>query len=71
LREETKLKAQLEETAKQGIVLELQDLGYSGKEIETFKEKVACPRCGRDFSGLPYSGRWLAHFSNCEKKSIK
>jgi hypothetical protein len=63
-----KVKAQLE-VAKEGILVELESLGYSKTEIKQFKTEVSCPRCGRDFSGLPYSGRWLAHFSNCEKKS--
>lgn len=61
-----KLKAQLEIAKEQGIVVELRTIGYSEKEIAHFQKKVTCPRCGCDFVSLPYSGRWLAHLSNCD-----
>ncbi len=56
------------EIAKAGVIVELGSLGYSEKEIKSFQETTACPRCGCDFSNLPFSGRWLAHLSNCEGK---
>jgi hypothetical protein len=65
-REMLKLKAQIEVAKEQGIVVELRNIGYSEKEIAQFQKKVACPRCGCNFVNLPYSGRWLAHLSNCD-----
>ncbi len=56
------------EIAKQGVMVELRSLGYSEKEITQFKATTTCPRCGCDFSNLPFSGRWLAHLANCEGK---
>ena len=61
------MKSQLE-TVKQGILIELKDLGYSNQEMDKFQETTKCPRCGCDFTNLPVSGRWLAHLSNCKGK---
>jgi hypothetical protein len=59
------------EMAKEGVMVELRCLGYSEKEIKHFQETTTCPRCGCDFSNLPFSGRWLAHLSNCEGKQTR
>ena len=56
------------EIAKDGVIVELRSLGYSETEIKLFKKTTTCPRCGSDFSNLPFSGRWLAHLSNCDGK---
>jgi protein-arginine kinase activator protein McsA len=52
--------------AKETIVVELKTLGYSEQEVNDFQKTLKCPRCGRDFSNIPYSGRWLAHLTNCD-----
>ncbi len=57
------------EMAKQSVVVELENLGYSAKEVNGFQKTTKCPRCGTDFSALPYSGRWLAHLTNCKGKN--
>ncbi len=56
--------------AKQTVVVELKNLGYTAKEVDGFQKTTKCPRCGMDFSALPFSGRWLAHLANCKGKSI-
>ena len=64
------MKSQLQ-IARDTIVVELKDLGFSEKEVKGFQKTLKCPRCGCDFSNLPYSGRWLAHLANCEGKTKK
>ena len=64
------MKTQLE-TGKEAVIVELKDLGYSEQELDTFQKTTKCPRCGCDFSNLPYSVRWLAHLSNCTGKNTK
>jgi hypothetical protein len=64
------MKTQLE-TGKEAVIVELKDLGYSEQEVDAFQKTTKCPRCGCDFSNLPYSGRWLAHLSNCNGKHAK
>lgn len=59
------------EMAKKGVVVELSNLGYTEKEIASFQKATKCPRCGCDFSNLPFSGRWLAHLANCDGKQAK
>jgi protein-arginine kinase activator protein McsA len=59
------------ETEKEAVIVELKNLGYSETEMDNFQKTTKCPRCGRDFSSLPYSGRWLAHLSNCNGKHTK
>lgn len=54
--------------AKQTVAVELKNLGYSTKEVNGFQKTTKCPRCGTDFSNLPFSGRWLAHLANCKAK---
>jgi protein-arginine kinase activator protein McsA len=54
--------------AKQTVAVELKNLGYSTKEVDGFQKTTKCPRCGMDFSNLPFSGRWLAHLANCKAK---
>jgi hypothetical protein len=55
--------------AKQAVVVELKNLGYTAKEVDGFQKTTKCPRCGMDFAALPYSGRWLAHLANCKGKA--
>ncbi len=64
------MKTQLE-TGKDAVIVELKNLGYTAKEMETFQKTTKCPRCGSDFSNIPYSGRWLAHLSNCNGQHKK
>jgi protein-arginine kinase activator protein McsA len=59
------------ETGKEAVIVELKNLGYTEKEMDNFQKTTKCPRCGCDFSSLPYSGRWLAHLSNCNGKHSK
>ncbi|MGD6807807.1 MAG: hypothetical protein ACQCN4_12720 [Candidatus Bathyarchaeia archaeon] len=64
------MKTQLE-TGKETVIIELKNLGYSEQEMDAFQKTTKCPRCGCDFSAIPYSGRWLAHLSNCNGKTKK
>jgi hypothetical protein len=64
------MKNQLQ-TGKDAVVVELKSLGYSKTEMNSFQKTTKCPRCGADFSNIPYSGRWLAHFGNCTGKTKK
>lgn len=55
------------ENAKRTIVLELKDLGYSDKEVKSFKKTLKCPSCGYEFFNLKNkkSKRWLLHLAHC------
>ncbi len=57
--------------AKQTIVVELENLGYTEKQVKEFQKTAKCPHCGMDFSNLPFSGRWIAHLANCDGKKSK
>jgi hypothetical protein len=57
--------------ARNTAVVELKDLGFSAKEVAGFQKTLKCPRCGTDFTNIPPSGRWLAHFTNCNGKTTK